>query len=99
MLDPHAEEIERWLAVEPRLTALVILGRLAERCPDQFGSPQESIVQRLLKALRRKAASQVIVAATDAAIDTSSTAPIELPVAAIAGTLPPAGSALGNILR
>ena len=99
VLDPHVEEIERWLAAEPRLTALVILGRLAERCPDQIGSPQESIVQRLLKALRRKAASQVIVAATDAAIDTSSTAPIELPVAAIAGTLPPAGSALGNILR
>ena len=99
MLDPHVEEIERWLAAEPRLTALVILGRLAERRPDQFGPPQESIVQRLLKALRRKAASQVIVAATDAAIDTSGTAPIELPVAAIAGTLPPAGSALGNILR
>ena len=26
MLDPHVEEIERWLTVEPRLTALVILG-------------------------------------------------------------------------
>ena len=37
MLDPHIEDIERWLEAEPRLTAFVILGRLAERCPGQFG--------------------------------------------------------------
>ncbi len=63
MLDPHIEDIERWLAAEPHLTALVILGRLAERCPGQFGAPQHTIVQRLLKALRRKAAGQLIAAA------------------------------------
>ena len=33
MLDPHLADIERWLAAEPRLTALAILGRLAERLP------------------------------------------------------------------
>ena len=78
MLDPHVETIEHWLKAEPRLTALVILGRLAERCPGEFGPPQQSIVQRLLKALRRNAAGQV-----NAAI--------------VAGTLAPAGAALGNI--
>jgi hypothetical protein len=60
MLDPHVEEIERWLAAEPRLTALVILDRLAARCPGQFGPPQHTIVQRLLKVLRKKAAEKLI---------------------------------------
>ena len=60
MLDPHVADIERWLATEPRLTALVILGRLAERCPSQFGPPQHTIVQRLLRSLRRKAAETII---------------------------------------
>ena len=60
MLDPHVQDIETWLAAEPRLTALAILGRLTERCPDQFGPPQHTIVQRLLKVLRRKAAGQLI---------------------------------------
>ena len=61
MLDPHIQDIESWLTAEPRLTALVILGRLVERCPNQFGPPQQTIVQRLLKALRRKAAGALIV--------------------------------------
>jgi len=63
MLDPHVEEIDRWLAAEPRLTALAILGRLAARCPGQFGPPQHTIVQRLLKDLRRKAAGRLIARA------------------------------------
>ena len=61
MLDPHLADIERWLADEPRLTALAILGRLAERDPGQFGSPQQTIVQRLLRSLRRKAAATIAV--------------------------------------
>lgn len=61
-LDPHVAAIESWLAAEPRLTALAILGRLTERHPDQFGPRQHSIVQRLLKALRTKAAQQIIAA-------------------------------------
>jgi hypothetical protein len=60
MLDPHLADIEGWLAAEPRLTALAILGRLAERCPEQFGPPQHTVVQRLLRSLRRNAAEMII---------------------------------------
>lgn len=60
MLDPYLADIERWLAAEPRLTALAILGRLAEQRPEQFGPPQHTIVQRLLRSLRRKAAETII---------------------------------------
>ncbi len=60
MLDPHLANIEGWLAAEPRLTALAILGRLAERCPEQFGPPQHTVVQRLLRSIRRKAAEMII---------------------------------------
>jgi hypothetical protein len=106
MLDPHVEEIERWLAVEPRLTALVILGRLAARCPGQFRPPQHTIVQRLLKALRRKAAGQLIagsgaVAATTAphsetAISSRSEAPPLMPLAPQAAAR--SVTAVGNIV-
>ena len=60
MLDPHLADIESWLAAEPRLTALTILCRLAERCPKQFGPPQHTVVQRLLRSLRRKAIEMII---------------------------------------
>jgi hypothetical protein len=60
MLDSHLANIESWLAAEPRLTALAILGRLAERCPEQFGPPQHTVVQRLLRSLRRNAAEVII---------------------------------------
>jgi hypothetical protein len=66
-LDPHLAMIEDWLAAEPQLTALAIVGRLAQRDADQFGPKQHSIVQRLLKALRRKAAERLIAATTTAA--------------------------------
>jgi hypothetical protein len=59
-LDPHVVTIGDWLAAEPQLTALAILGRLNERHPEQFGSKQHSIVQRLLKALRKRAAEKLI---------------------------------------
>jgi len=58
-LDPHLAIIEGWLATEPQLTALAIVGRLAQRDADQFGPKQHSIVQRLLKALRSKAAERI----------------------------------------
>jgi hypothetical protein len=61
-LDPHLAIIEDWLTTEPQLTALAIVGRLAQRDADQFGPKQHSIVQRLLKALRRKAAERIIAA-------------------------------------
>jgi hypothetical protein len=60
MLDPHLADIERWLAAEPRLTALAILGRLTEHAPEKFGPPQHTIVQRLLRSLRRNATEVII---------------------------------------
>jgi hypothetical protein len=59
MLDPHVTAIEAWLAAEPQLTALAIVDRLSEIYPEQFCKKQHSIVQRLLKALRRKAAERL----------------------------------------
>jgi hypothetical protein len=59
-LDPHVATIEYWLAAEPQLTALAIVGRLSENHPDQFEMRQHSIAQRLLKALRKKAAEKLI---------------------------------------
>jgi hypothetical protein len=59
-LDPHVAAIKDWLAAEPQLTAIAIVGRLNEKHPDQFGTKQHSIVQRLLKALRKKAAEQLL---------------------------------------
>ena len=59
-LDPHIATIEGWLATQPQLTALAIVGRLSEKYPEEFGTRQHSIVQRLLRALRRKAAEQLI---------------------------------------
>jgi hypothetical protein len=57
-LDPHVATIEDWLAAE--LTVLAIVGRLSEKHPEQFGTKQHSTVQRLLKALRKKAAEKLI---------------------------------------
>ena len=65
MLDPHVAEIESWLVAEPQLTATAILARLSERVPATFGPKQHSIVQRLLKTLRTKAAHQVIAGKVD----------------------------------
>jgi hypothetical protein len=62
-LDPHLATIESWLAMEPQITALVIVCRLAAIDPATFGEQQHSIVQRLLRALRRSAAQRVIVQA------------------------------------
>jgi hypothetical protein len=59
-LDPHVGTIEAWLAAEPQLTAITIVGRLSEKQPNQFGTKQHSIVQRLLKVLRRNAAEKLI---------------------------------------
>ena len=59
-LDPHIATIEDWLAEQPQLTALGIVGRLGEKYPEEFGTRQHSIVQRLLRALRRKTAEQLV---------------------------------------
>src|SRR6195256_1369044 len=59
-LDPHVATIRDWLAAEPQPTALTIVGRLSEKHPEQFGTKQHSIVQRLLRAFRKKAARILI---------------------------------------
>jgi hypothetical protein len=41
-LDPRVALIKVWLAAEPQLTAIAIVGRLAERHPEQFGKKQHS---------------------------------------------------------
>jgi hypothetical protein len=53
-LDPHLATIESWLAAEPQLAALAFVRRLAAIHPATFSDKQHSIVQRLLRALRRK---------------------------------------------
>ena len=44
----------------PVRTAREFLGRLAEHSPEKFGPPQHTIVQRLLRSLRRNAAEVII---------------------------------------
>ena len=77
-LDPHVVTIEYWLAAEPQLTALAIVGRLNEKHPEQFGMKQHSIVQRLLKALRKKVAETLI--AQEPPRTTTTAAPLTGPV-------------------
>ena len=60
-LDLHVALIEGWLAAEPQLTAIAIVRRL-KLYPDHFGKKQHSIVQRLLRALRKSAANRLIAA-------------------------------------
>jgi hypothetical protein len=71
-LDPYIATIEYWLAADPQLTALAIVDRLSEKCPEQFGMKQHSIVQRLLKALRNKSAEKLIAQQTPRAATTGS---------------------------
>ena len=59
-LDPHIAAIEGWLAEQPQLTALAIVGRLSENHRKEFGKRQHSIVQCLLRALRRRAAERLV---------------------------------------
>jgi len=114
MLDPHVGMIEGWLAAEPQLTALAIVGRLSERHPHQFGKKQHSIVQRLLKALRKKAAEKLVAEATVTApspgsVDGSGYIGPDPPTDPLAVLAPKAGmidqsddgrsAPLGNILR
>jgi hypothetical protein len=88
---------ESWLAVEPQLTALAIVGRLAERDPQQFGPKQHSIVQRLLRAIRRKATQQLIAEPASPALAAEESiirSPVPVDGAAYGGpapsTVPPA---------
>lgn len=59
-LDPHLAAIESWLTAEPDITALAIVRRLAGIDPATFDDRQHSIVQRLLRSLRKGAALRAI---------------------------------------
>lgn len=78
-LDPHLAAIQDWLTAEPDITALTIVGRLTRIDPATFGDKQHSIVQRLLRSLRRKAAETVLTAVTEpaAAKETNSPASVD----------------------
>jgi hypothetical protein len=99
MLDPHVTTIEAWLVAEPQLTALAIVGRLSESYPEQFCN-QHSIVQRLLKALRRKAAERLTAEMT-----LTTPAMVALPPGPVDGaacdghSAPPTAPPAGNIGR
>jgi hypothetical protein len=95
-LDAHLVTIEDWLAMEPQLTALVIVRRLAAIDPDTFSDQQHSIVQRLLKALRRKAAERLTAEMTL----TTPLLPGAVDGAACDGhSAPPTAPTVGNIGR
>ena len=61
------ERAARQRGRKPQLTGLAIVGRLGERHPEQFCKKQHSIVQRLLKALRRKTAERLMAEMAPAA--------------------------------
>ena len=71
-LEPHLATIESWLAADPQLTALAIVRRLLHRSGDVQRQPT-SIVQRLLRSLRRNAAETVIAAMTAQTATTAQT--------------------------
>jgi hypothetical protein len=88
-LDPHVATIEDWLVVEPQLTALAIVGRLTEKHPEQFGTRQHSIVQRLLRALRKKAAENLIAREPPGATTTATSLPGSVDGSGYQGLDPP----------
>jgi hypothetical protein len=91
-LDQHVGTIGDWLAAEPQLTALAIVGRLSEKHPEQFGMRQHSIVQRLLKALRKRAAEKLIAQEPFGAATTALTGPVD--GSGYRGPDPPTGPAV-----
>jgi hypothetical protein len=88
-LDPHVALIEGWLAAEPQLTAIAIVGRLADLHPDQFGKKQHSIVQRLLRALRRSGAQRLIAETAGDGYETVAQPPGAVDGSGYAGPDPP----------
>jgi hypothetical protein len=100
MLDPHVLTIEGWLAAEPQLTALAIVGRLSEIYPERFCKKQHSIVQRLLKALRKKAAERLMAEMTLTTPTSAVLPPGAVDGAACDGhSTPPTAPPVGNIGR
>jgi hypothetical protein len=88
-LDPHMALIEGWLAAEPQLTAIAIVGRIADLHPDQFGKKQHSIVQRLLRALRKSAAQRLIAETAAEGYENVAQPPGAVDGSGYAGPVPP----------
>jgi hypothetical protein len=88
-LDPHMALIQGWLAAEPQLTAIAIVGRLADLDPDQFDEKQHSIVQRLLRTLRRSAAQRLIAETVAGGYENLAQAPGAVDGSGCAGPDPP----------
>jgi len=77
MLDRHVDEIERWLATTPHLTAVDVLNRLHETAPDEFGGKQRRTLQRFVQSWRARTAKLLIDGAeATIAIDLPSALPI-----------------------
>jgi len=87
-LDPHLATIEGWLATEPQLTALAIVGRLAE-IDATFGVQQQSIVQRLLRAIRRSVADALTASTSVVTSPTPTVLPEAVDSSGHAGAYPP----------
>jgi hypothetical protein len=85
----HIAAIEGWLAEQPQLTALEIVGRLSEKYPEECGTKQHSIVQRLLRALRRKAAEQLVAEESLSDIPTAALLPGAVDGSGYVGPDPP----------
>jgi hypothetical protein len=81
-LDRYLAAIQDWLTAEPDITALTIVGRLTRIDPATFGDKQHSIVQRLLRSLRRKAAETVLAGGTEPAAATETNSPVSVDGAA-----------------
>jgi hypothetical protein len=88
-LDPHVAAIEGCLATQPQLTALAIVDRLRKKHPEEFGTGQHSIVQRLLRALRRKTAEQLVAEAPLGGASTAAPFPGLVDASGYVGTDPP----------
>ena len=59
-LDPYLVTIENWFAVEPQITALTIVRRLATIDPSTLSDKQHSIAQRQFRSFRQKVAETII---------------------------------------
>jgi hypothetical protein len=60
MLDAYAPTINGWLAVEPHISAIVILARLSNLAPAMFARQQRRTVQRVLRDWRGRAARTLL---------------------------------------
>jgi len=88
-LDPHLATIESWLATEPEIAAHAIVRR--------FGEQQHSIVQHLLRALRRSAAQRLIAEAAPEGYKSGARPPGTVGGSGYAGPDPPTAKTYNTV--